>query len=88
MAELKRCPFCGGEATHGAEVIFSRSGSRNPTGATVVRCSAMCWGKCRANMSFEYIADKTVKNPTQTGMRLIAKQWNTRTPKERGADNG
>ena len=86
MAELKPCPFCGGEATHGAEVVFARSGSRNPTGATVVRCSAMCWGKCRANMSFEYVADKTVKNPTQTGMRLIAKQWNTRTPKERGVD--
>jgi hypothetical protein len=37
-------------------------------------------------MSFEYVADKTVKNPTQTGMRLIAKQWNTRAPKERGGE--
>ena len=81
--KLKPCPFCGGEATHGAEVIFSRSGSKNPTGATVVRCSAMCWGKCRAYMFFEYVADKTIKNPIQTGMRLIAKQWNRRVDNER-----
>ena len=83
MDKLKPCPFCGGDATHGAEVIFGRSGSNNLMGATVVRCSAMCWGKCRANMSFEYVADKTVKNPTEAGMRMIAKQWNTRTNSNR-----
>ena len=81
--KLKPCPFCGGEATHGAEVIFSKSGSKNPTGATVVYCVAQCWGKCRARMSFEYVADKTIKNPTQTGMRLIAKQWNRRVENDR-----
>ena len=78
MAKLKNCPFCGGEATHGAEAILARSGSLNPTGATVVYCSAMCWGKCRASMSFEYVADQTVKNPVETGMKMIAKQWNKR----------
>ena len=79
MSKLKKCPFCGGEAEHGAEIIFNRSGSNNPMGATVVNCVAMCWGKCRARISFEYIADKTVKNPAETGMRMVAKLWNTRT---------
>lgn len=79
MDKLKPCPFCGGDAAHGADVIFARSGSHNSMGATVVNCTAMCWGKCRARMSFEYVADKTVKDPCKVGMRMIAKQWNTRT---------
>lgn len=72
--ELKPCPFCGGEAAHGAEVVRAESDCN----ATVVYCVAMCWGKCRARMSFKYSASKEVKDPIKTGMRMIAKQWNRR----------
>lgn len=71
MAELKQCPFCGGNASHSVDLICQSK--------YYFECQAHC-EKCGAEIRMRYNAPHRVKSPQREAKRYIARLWNTRTP--------
>ena len=75
MAELKRCPFCGGEAA-----MYHQSSKYTDYDGNYIHCLEC---GCRTKI-FECLGT-TGKTHKDTKAEAI-KAWNTRTPKERGGE--
>ena len=71
MAELKPCPFCGGEARLDKENVCFGHGERHDK--YFVECIS-----CGARGKREVVYYLT---PTEC-QELVVRSWNTRTPKE------
>ena len=71
MIELKKCPFCGGEA----EIRFNGQKGSWWNGYIIAGCTC-----CTASVRGKYYAGQEIKNPlceTESGI-IAAMRWNNR----------
>ena len=86
MAELKSCPFCGGEAeitkleTENNKFVSSAGILKYTTYRARVSCK-----KCGAEISREWDVGDRESDYIVFG-EPVAEAWNRRTPKERGGE--
>ena len=69
MAELKPCPFCGGEAKCGVARM-----NANPRHFT---CVAYCTD-CLAEIRINHVVGAAIQNTEGAAKRYIARMWNRR----------
>lgn len=82
MAELKSCPFCGGEAEVHYQPIYMDNG-------VCIRCTE-CHTRskffpCDCTYQF-YHGERNVFISKERATNDATNLWNTRTPKERGGE--
>lgn len=73
MLELKKCPFCGGEA----EIRFSGSEYYGERWKGYIVAACTC---CRASVRGSYYQGPVIEDLEDTvGAEKVAKAWNNRT---------